>query len=78
MAVRASVVGANTTVLYREVTGASLPAWAWRELHSARVGAGDNRAAVLLVKEASETIVMMPKEDLDMLVTRIREEGDNP
>jgi hypothetical protein len=77
MPIRSSVIAAGKDVLYREVTGASLPAWAWRELHTAKTGAGDNRSAILIVKEGAENIVVMAKEDLDMLITAIREEGDS-
>jgi hypothetical protein len=76
MAIRSSNIAANKTVLYREVHGASLPAWAWREMHTARTAAGDVRSAILLVNDGAETIAMMAKEDLDMLITPIREEGD--
>lgn len=76
MSIDARVIAADEALVYREVKGASLPAWAWRELHTARGQAGGNRSAILLVKDGAETIVMMPKEDLDMLITRIREEGD--
>lgn len=78
MPITASMVAADTTTAFREVRGARFPAWVWRELHAVQSFAGDHRSAILQVEEGSEEIVVMTRQDLDMLITSIRSEADEP
>lgn len=78
MTISASNIGASESVVFRRVTGARFPAWVWRELHTTRTSAGDDRSGILVVEDGAEEIMMMTRLDYEMLITRIREEGDQP
>jgi hypothetical protein len=72
MTISASVVGAGEHVLYRDVQGASFPAWLWQELHTTWSVAGDERPSILLIQGGAETTALMLNEDLDSLMTFVR------
>ena len=75
MTIGARNISANDDLLYRRVDGASLPAWAWRELHTAKTSSGDSRSAILLINDGAESVAMMTQADLERLLSEAYREG---